>query len=720
MRRKFWFAAGAIAGGIAIGLLLKPHPSLGATNGVSAITVVKNRNLTSVAISAIVQGDDDSSAVLRIFQRWQGAANYDTGMVMVRRPHTGGEIFEGRILWMTPNRTAQFYIEAVDATSGTTTTAVDTVSCAQVPPIVATGPVYYVNQATGASGHGGLSPGDAMKTINQALTKLAASANQGGNGGIIIAPGEYHERLDLNFGTDGYPRFLTGDGTAPDSTIICGANEGVENGFDGDGSTALNWTLRPPDVNKADSVWATPFVAGDSTQLIVLGWSEYLHRKTSFLGLARDTISAKSCSSAPTGFEISGWYWKAGPPDTLFVKRRNGQTPAGLKLHAGYRDKLIEVLRRNWHISRLTFRFAGSLSNNGAAYPADPDPGENGFGILATSCSGSRSISGLTVDSCKFIGLNAAAISTNNVCVRSDSVVVAHCYFDGLSVGSWDYSASKCHGDESSSQPFLRNGSDCFVSNTITGCFNGFGSGAGQADSSGGQWCEIANNYFSHFPDDGIEIDDSDNINLLISGNTCFDTGSGVSIAPCYRGPQFIFYNNFMNTKARGIKGSFGNTAITKVYQNTFASTSGGPGGSPAYDDSPGGGAGINYEFLNNIFVAKKGSAVILGPGSGGSITQNTFNYDLIDSTASVTRLVQWNGVNYSFPTMKSTLGWEKNGVRAHAYFADSTNLDYRISKTSPAWKGGRRITGVNTSLDGLRYTTLPNMGSKNCICETQ
>src|SRR5215471_11694723 len=94
--------------GLALGAL-----AWGATawagNGIASIEVRTHSNLTSVAVDAIVHGDDDSSAVLRIFQRRAGTAVYDTGMVMVRRvgfgPTTGdaradnaraGNVYEGR------------------------------------------------------------------------------------------------------------------------------------------------------------------------------------------------------------------------------------------------------------------------------------------------------------------------------------------------------------------------------------------------------------------------------------------------------------------------------------------------------------------------------------------------------------------------------------------------------------------------------------------------
>ena len=73
-----------------IGALLLAVPSY-AADGVTGMTVsVSARNLTSVAIKAILQGDDDSSAVCRIFQAVGSNQDLDTGMTMIRRTGTNG------------------------------------------------------------------------------------------------------------------------------------------------------------------------------------------------------------------------------------------------------------------------------------------------------------------------------------------------------------------------------------------------------------------------------------------------------------------------------------------------------------------------------------------------------------------------------------------------------------------------------------------------------
>ena len=211
--------------GLALGLWLCAVPAR-AGNGIASIEVRTQSNLTSIAVQAIVHGDDDSSAVLRIFQRRVGAAAYDTGMVMVRRvgfgPTTGdvradnaraGNVYEGRILWLEPGDRVEFYVEGRDA-GGDFTTRSTIVEPATIRQLDASGPVFYVSAGAGDDRNDGART-HPKRTINAALDALSASPGHGRHGGIFVAPGEYHERLDFDarhFPEDGGPGFIEGDG----------------------------------------------------------------------------------------------------------------------------------------------------------------------------------------------------------------------------------------------------------------------------------------------------------------------------------------------------------------------------------------------------------------------------------------------------------------------------------------------------------------------------
>ncbi len=680
-----------------------------AGKGISNITLRREPNLTSVAVQAIVSGDDDSSAVLRIFQKWKENPAYDTGMVLVRR--VGTNIHEGRILWMTPGRTAYWYVEGRDA-GGDFTTPLQLARVDAIRPLVATGPVFYVNQRTGDDAWDGTIPGlgsgvsGPKRTIRAALSALAASPNAGRNGGVFVAPGEYHERLTLDFGSDGDHHFLEGDGTDRDSTILCGANPLVETGMWAPGHP-LAWTL------VQDSTWVTRFPGslagsspGDSTQLLVIGWGEYVHRKTSVRAVLDDSTYIGVPWSTNSG-ELSGWFWRN---DSLYVKRRNGQSPAGLTLHTGYLDDLIDVRRRNWRIANLTLRFAGGVTGD-PGHPANPDPPLFGHGI---SAGAGGTASGMVVDSCRFYGLNTDAIYVvhNAIGQRADSVTIAHCIVDGLTVGQMTYGAGKGRAEEHVGEITVLSRAANVFDNVITGGFNGIELGpgdlvAGPRDSTWGSQNEIAYNTLTNITDDAIELDTSHCINTLLFGNTIRDAGHGISQVPTYTGPTWVFYNTVVNTRGGGVKVGSGTRAITWYVHNTFACSN---AGGWAVDGSPGGPVD-NVHFRNNILVArgKYYGYTIWGPSNASPVT-NDFNYDLMDSL-STWDLAAWGGKQYSFPTLQSGLHWETNGVRAAPGFVDSARFDWSVLPTSAAIGRGQRMSGVNTSLDGPRYSVRPDIG---------
>lgn len=695
---------------LAVVCLFVTTPAL-ANPGIQGISLRRESNLTSVAVQATVSGDDDSSAVLRLFQKWADRPTYDTGMVLVRRP--GTRIHEGRILFMVPGRVVHWYVEALDGPQRAVTPQ-QIAKVDAIKPAAAGGPVFYADQGTGNDAWDGASPRYAggargpKRTIGAALRALADSPNAGRSGGVFVGPGEYHESLTLDFGTDGDRRFLAGDGRAPDSTILCGANPWVEQGLIGPGRP-FTWTP------VSDSVWAAYLPGslpgsspGDSVQLVVLGHGEYLHRKTSLRALLADSTWAGTPESTNEG-ERSGWFWQR---DTLYVKRANGGSPFGLRLHTGYRDALIDVQRRNWRIANLTLRFAGGTSGD-PAHPANPDPPLSGHGIVAGVHGWA---SGLVVDSCRFIGLNADAIYSvhNYAGHHADSVTIAHCTFDGLTIGRMAYGAGKGRAEERAGQVTLLSRASNVLANTFHDTFNGLVLGPGDPvrgprDSTWGSQCEIAYNQFHTIADDAIELDTSHAINTLLFGNTLRACGHGLSQVPTYTGPVFVFYNTIANTRDGGIKVGSGTTAVTWFVHNTLTASN---VGGWALDGSPGGPV-ENLHFRNNIMVARgsRSGYTIWGPTAASKVS-NDFNYDMVDS-ASTLALAKWSGQTYSFAKLQSLLGWETNGVRASPVFVDSARFDWRLQPYSPGVGHAQRMTGINTSLDGPRFNGIaPDMGA--------
>lgn len=710
-------------------LLLLIATAAHAGNGISSLTVSKHRSLTSVAIKVIVAGDDDSSAVLRIFQKWTTSDRYDTGMVLVRRPTS--TIHEGRILWMTPGRTAQFYIEAVDATSGTQTTAVDTVSCAEVRRAsIPTDGNYYLNQTTGNNANDGLSAASPKKTFitdgtgTGALSAMLAD-DQPGTGIYVLGPLHSHEKLTINTGTDGYHHFIMGSYANAESTFFCGANAlgEVEKR---DATNNFNWAPLG-----SDSIYVTTLAGGatsygDSIGSVTVGWGEWLMRKTSLKALMDDSTGTGGNSNLDR-VDTGGWWWHG---DSLYVKRKYpSASPSGISMHIGYKGPMIDVRKRNWRFSRLTVRWAGGpitcrpdMAND---FICLEDPSNSEYQGIAFGTNANAS--GGVVDSCKFYGNSGASVLARYSAPGqvADSVTVANCSFDGLQIGSNGYAGSKGRIDENAGGIVLAGKACNAYRNTITEVSNGIQLSpvAGAADTTWAQNDEIAYNTITRYNDDGFELDATHGLNMLIVGNKTVTGSSGISHTTMYGlpgGPVFIIGNSFLMFRSAGIKIGDDSRAACRLYQNTFASLQKSTANDNRAFEGISGGGVSNVTAWNNIFMSPTSvnQAPVAGPDSEADTGENFFNYNLI-SGSSFDRVAFW-GFGGAAATMRTlaqwrTAGMEANGIVAGPQLYGLFGGSAQPTTTSPVIGAGRRITGVNTSLNGNRYLVSPFIGSTEC-----
>lgn len=679
-----------------------------------------NKNMTSVAISADVLGDADTNAVVRLFYRRANvSAPYDTGMVMVRRPYyrTLGQSqywaanYEGRLLNLAMGKTYQFYIESVEPDpeqpGGYTRyqTAEDTVSVvplrkiivngvyapfgSEVPdtpggggsqPVDVIGAKWYVRGDVGNDGNTGLEYASAKKTIGGALAAMAAEPSSGQNDAILVYPGHYHEKVNLNFGTDSptNTRFIIGMASTPDSVIICGADPQIESGY-----------VQPNERLEFTSVgngMYRAFFPKDSCQVFVIG-DERLERKLSQAEMADFTTISDN-----------GWYLTN---DSLYVRLNGGRSPRGLKLYAGSIGTLIDVAKRNWRIVNLRMQYAGygvPTEVSGA------DMNVEGYGIQI-GLSGTAS--GTYVDNCHFVGNAAYPIFVDKRAgygYHADSVTVVRSYFNGMFTGK--YAAGKYRQEEQvtvvlSSKNFIFNG------NVLRNMFNGVQPTYFQtayADSSMGSYGECVNNTFKQITDDAIEVDTWLCTNRLIAYNTIDSVGRAISLAPVNRGPDFIFYNVITNMDG-GIKIGGESRGTVLLYHNTII------GKRPIFNA---GNIAWNMTARNNIFWGRNTDFTMNLQGdtpSAESVASMNFNYNLYDSTL-VTKMFKHNGVfQYSLAKFRQFTGQEKNGKNGMSGIQSLLRRDYRLRFPSNAIDTGCRITGVNTSDRGNMYFIKPDMG---------
>jgi len=704
-------------------LALLPRDA-GASNAIDNTPTVKiGWGMTSIPVKVWFKGDADSDATLRIFY----GPNTDSGMTMIRRPSPisshDGWIYEGRILWLTPGQTVSMRVKYDDPDGGSGTTTPQNVTTTTVRGRGANGTIYvYQNAAGAADANDGSSPvfisgtTGPKKTIGSGLTALYAKANQGDGWNIRIGPGRYRESLTLTGNTDGRLRCMEGDPAYPDSVIITAECDLARNGFS---SLGVPWAWTFTGI---DSIYKSPVSFGDSIGSVILDRTEWLNCKRaaganqSMKNLTNDWNSAGVAGNDKG--EVGGWC-VSDAGDTLYIQRRTGGTPAGHTIICSYpvsgtNGSLIIVKQRNWRFANLTFAYAGYAATPNAA------PGTNGLGLWFGQ--GGTDAAGCIVDSCKFICNESTAITQDN---SADSLIIVNSRVEGNDIGDMGYGASKGLTEELTNIWTLNGGYNIVYNNNYTGQFNGpqlGGVGGAGADTTGGSGTEFSYNSITHCPDDGLEFDTGQHINTLAYKNT-IRTSRAMSLAPLIRGPAFIFYNlciGWGTTGLGGVKIGGTTTGSSYWYHNTLT----GSNFYAAIKDAGGGQASYAH-FRNNIIIgagAVPGYAVSMVTGIT-DVTTNDMNYNMLDTTATCVRLEKWNATSYSVHNfgqaplstgVEGLLGWEKNGVRGHAAFLDSSMavLNFRLTGLSAARDMGMRITGVNTGIGGSRYTVAPDAGA--------
>jgi len=714
-----------------------------ASTAINGITQKHWRNATSVAVQAVVTGDDDTNSVVRIWQRYYGhGASYDSGMTMVRRP--GTHVYNGRILWLPEGQTADYFVKADDG--GTPqSTAADSASCSRYALAPTSGTQYYVDKS-GSDSYDGSSPTFVSGTTGPKLTVGAAisklASDNATTGAVVnVGIGEFHEAITLTGGTNG--RFYSLVGVSRDSSIICGANPNIELGTY-NGTDSLVWTLFPcdgcasgptPDLG-VDSLYGAYFPSNggpaDSTQLIVLGFGEYIHRKTSIKGILQDSTITSGIGPSTNQGELSGWYWQN---DTLYVKRRNGQSPSTYGNHFGYRELPIKVTSRNWTIRNLTVRYAGSQRNDNAntetSYKTTSalvggtaNPGLNGHCIQFAASSAVAS--GGSVIGCRLYGANQSVVHAINWSGngRSDTILVANCLIDGLGIGSMAYSAGKGRAEEGmvavDARGSLSNVFNNYVNETYKGFIFGTQVGA-STDSTWGSRGEYSNNTLTGISDDGIEVDNSADVNVLVLNNKVRGSTSAFSCIGGHWGPVFVFYNQLF-ARANGIKMGSGNRATYYLYHNTILAD--------PPTDAAGfravacvGGSAQHYYLRNNIFGDNttptfdiQGATTANGP-TGDSLGYHTaeYNYNGYQIAVTGNSLAEWLGVTRTLTTLRSALVWEKDGreLVGAVGFAGESVYNVSLLPSSTAVNKGARLAGINAAFAANRYNdTAPDLGA--------
>ena len=701
-----------------------------AGNAVTSITMQSVPNARSIAVSASLGGDDDTSAVCKIFYGRDTTA-CDTGMTMYRR--VGTKKYEGRMLWLNPSTDYWCKVVVRDGASTFKTpfTSMRTLDKSYFYANVAGAVSYYVDGTNGSDSYDGLckdrksgtcaTGSGPKKTIQAAVNALTASGNPGN---VYVLSGHYHENVVLN-GSGTQYRGLIGVVDANNAKpIICGAYESWESA-----PVSFNlYSLSP--YNGNGGIWyTTAATMSDSISLVVLAQDAngfpnptYAVRRTSKKALLADSCYVASVGATPATPAREGWYVNG---DTLFVRTFSQNGPTGdnpaspeLPIYLGYRSDLVKVTASKWTIYGFKFQYAGGPLTTVSNY--DPNPSKHGhcieIGAFATSVSATRIVSN------NFYGMSDAAIyaplwAGNG---RADSVYVESNSINGIGIGKLYYSETKGRMEEGINGILLSVSRPIIWNNSITQVCNGIQTGSGassESDTLTGCWGEIDFNNLSYINDDAIELDLSHSINSLVIRNRINNTGHVISVAPTETGPTFIIGNlgwgfdggikhGYLSPKADGIVVAMHNTLVGQREPTASG------GHAYPFDNAASDSVTRNFKSYNNIYA---GYTYAVNGANERDTTSNYFDYDALGGTN--TTIFKWNNRIYSKALLSSNIGWENNGriitgINAFADTVTSKAFDLNLNAENGPIDGGKIIKGVNTTYSGAKYMgTAPDMG---------
>ncbi|MBL8299049.1 MAG: right-handed parallel beta-helix repeat-containing protein [Rhodanobacteraceae bacterium] len=605
-------------------------------------------NLETAGAIAMVTGDSNRNARIALQWRRNGDTAFRTAQDLVRVDATH---FVGSVFGLSPGTNYELRLTASDpdGVSGTpsSTASFATRADTLIEPSLRT--LYVAAAPVGNDGNSGLSPGQAVATIQR-------GANLAQAGDVVsIAPGIYREQVTL-------PR----SGTAAQPIVFRGQVGAI---LDGAELLAVGsaWEASQGLFRRADATPSWQVVADTSR----------LFRYNSLAEL--QALAA----GAPGGYCYSGGF--------LYLKLADGSSPAAHDIHVARREAgLVADGRSHLRIEGLEVRHYGST--------------EYGKGIYL------RQSSDVIVRANRIHDIGAAGIwIKGGARHRLEDNDLYDTSITGWPWSQTKGSSAENNGvvltDDIGRGHVIRR-------NRFDGWFNGIGP-CGSLAPGGAFTTEvdIYRNRFRHHNDDALEPEGYC-ANVRIFENTIRDSHMAFAVAPAAPGPTWIVRNiayDIGNTRTSRIDGNISsllkiNSGFPEVVgpvlllHNTALTTV--PNTDAVYLLTPG-----NATFIrarNNIFAATR---TVLSKVNAVALD---WNYDLLHTT-SPTHFVNWAGTNYTtLAAFRAATNQELDGLVGTPNLVDAASGNFRLRSDSAAIDRGETLPGINDGHVGTR----PDLGA--------
>jgi len=223
---------------------------------------------------------------------------------------------------------------------------------------------------------------------------------------------------------------------------------------------------------------------------------------------------------------------------------------------------------------------------------------------------------------------------------------------------------------------------------------------------------DIHNNEIQNAVDDLIEVDGMIS-NSRVYNNRCFNGRAGISLAPVFGGPAYVFRNIFFNMEISAFKMNRGPSGLVIVHNTTVSDENA--------SSSPNGWQ--NTFYRNNVMVGTRYCFELFGLVAGST---DDWDYDAYYSTragGSGTEWFKWNNVRYAdVPTLQSSVILESNALEIvlsdfeNIALPDPFPVEYNPSQRNFMPKSGAPVIDSGESLDNLNDTfvndAMPDRGA--------
>ncbi|MDI1479598.1 right-handed parallel beta-helix repeat-containing protein [Polyangium sp. y55x31] len=460
----------------------------------------------AVGVTAVVSGDDDGDAAVKLAFRKAGDASFTSGHPLLRT--SGGR--RGSALFLEPATEYEVRVTLDDPDNGAPQEVTGTIRTRDDAPPPQGSKHLYVDAKNGTDGNDG-SQGKPFKSIG-------AAASAAGPGTVVhVAAGVYRETVTVegnHGGAAGNPVWFV----AEPGAILDGSDPALEDGsvFQSEGNG----------IYAAPFSGASQYVAVDDVRLYDYG-------------------SLADLEAAAAG--LAGGFYVDAAAGKIYLKLPDGGSPAGHTIHVAIRnvgillDTVTDVVVEGFEIRHLGANAEGA-----------------GIDVRDTARAWVRK---------NHIHHMNAGIRVRRP-LAAENVIEDNVVRD-TSIWSWPWSSVKAHTPEASAIGITGGAGNVVRRNQLSGTFNGVYIGSFDDSSEAvAPDTDVYENVLAEHGDDGLEPEGAC-VNVRLWNNHMRGVLNGVSLAPIEVGPLFVVRNVIDGFKEHALKVNNGSQGFMLVYHTT-------------------------------------------------------------------------------------------------------------------------------------------------------